>query len=154
MKLRKAEWISIAVTGLFLLGLAGYQIHVRHGNNTVSIMPASDIVSMESEQSTTLNQTASDTETVEPDAEEQNTMKSDAMSSDVATSAEGLVDLNTADAEQLKQLPGIGDVLAERIIAYREEHGGFSSIEEIMNVKGIAGGRFAEIKDKICVTEG
>ncbi len=59
------------------------------------------------------------------------------------------VNLNTADAGQLSTLSGIGQSKAEAIVAYREEHGGFTSIEEIMNVEGIKEGTFSKIKDKI-----
>ena len=59
------------------------------------------------------------------------------------------INLNTADAELLSTLSGIGKSKAEGIIAYREEHGGFTSIEEIMNVEGIKEGTFSKIKDKI-----
>lgn len=59
------------------------------------------------------------------------------------------INLNTADAGQLSTLSGIGQSKAEAIIAYREEHGGFTSIEEIMNVEGIKEGTFLKIKDKI-----
>ena len=59
------------------------------------------------------------------------------------------IDLNTADASLLATLSGIGQSKAEAIIAYRQEHGGFSSIEEIMNVEGIKEGTFSKIKDKI-----
>lgn len=59
------------------------------------------------------------------------------------------IDLNTADASQLSTLSGIGQSKAEAIIAYREAHGRFSSIEEIMNVEGIKEGTFSKIKDKI-----
>lgn len=65
--------------------------------------------------------------------------------------ADGLVNLNTADAEMLKTLSGIGDSKAQAILAYREEHGGFSSIEEIMQVPGIKESTFLKIKDKIAV---
>lgn len=61
------------------------------------------------------------------------------------------INLNTADAAQLCTLSGIGQSKAEAIIAYREEHGGFASIEEIMNVEGIKEGTFSKIKDKISV---
>lgn len=64
---------------------------------------------------------------------------------------DGIVNLNTADAETLKTLSGIGDSKAQAILAYREEHGGFSSIEEIMQVPGIKESTFAMIKDKIAV---
>ena len=64
---------------------------------------------------------------------------------------DGIVNLNTADAETLKTLSGIGDSKAQAILAYREEHGGFSSIEEIMQVPGIKESTFSRIKDKIAV---
>lgn len=59
------------------------------------------------------------------------------------------INLNTADAGQLSTLSGIGQSKAEAIVAYREEHGGFTSIEELMNVEGIKEGTFSKIKDKI-----
>ena len=64
---------------------------------------------------------------------------------------DGIVNLNTADVETLKTLSGIGDSKAQAILAYREEHGGFSSIEEIMQVPGIKESTFSMIKDKIAV---
>lgn len=63
--------------------------------------------------------------------------------------SEEKIDLNTADASLLSTLSGIGQSKAEAIIAYRQEHGGFSSIEEIMNVEGSKEGTFSKIKDKI-----
>lgn len=75
-------------------------------------------------------------------------------SGDTGSSGDGAggdsrIDLNTADVGQLSTLSGIGQSKAEAIIAYREEHGGFTSIEEIMNVEGIKEGTFSKIKDKI-----
>lgn len=69
-------------------------------------------------------------------------------------SGEGMsarVNLNTADESQLTTLTGIGASKAKAIIAYREANGGFSSIEEIMNVEGIKEGTFSRIKDEIVV---
>ncbi len=63
----------------------------------------------------------------------------------------GKVNINTADKELLTTLPGVGSSKADAILAYRQEQGGFSSIEEIMNVEGIKEGVFARIKDRISV---
>ena len=49
-----------------------------------------------------------------------------------------LVDLNTADAETLQTLPGIGPAKAAAIIAYREEHGPFAALQDVANVPGIS----------------
>ena len=47
------------------------------------------------------------------------------------------LDLNTATREELMELPGIGEVTADRILAYRRDHGPFSDVEELLNVSGI-----------------
>ena len=67
------------------------------------------------------------------------------------SSESGLVNINTADAEMLKTLPGIGDAKAADIIAYREEHGAFSSIEDIKNVSGIGESIYNRISSGITV---
>lgn len=64
---------------------------------------------------------------------------------------DGLVNINTASLEELKTLPGIGDMKAEAIIAYREECGNFTSVEDIMNVSGIKDSSYERIKDYIKV---
>ena len=61
------------------------------------------------------------------------------------------VNLNTADKETLMTLSGIGEARAEAILAYREEQGGFQSIEEIMEISGIKTAAFEKIKDQITV---
>lgn len=63
----------------------------------------------------------------------------------------GKVNINTADASALKTLSGIGDSRAKAIIAYREEHGKFTCIEDIMKVSGIKQAAFEKIKDRITV---
>lgn len=68
-----------------------------------------------------------------------------------AGSDAGMVNINTADISGLTTLSGIGEAKAQAIITYREEHGGFSSIEEIMQVPGIKENTFLAIKDKIAV---
>ncbi len=64
---------------------------------------------------------------------------------------DGRVNLNTASLSELMSLPGIGQTKAESIIAYREQNGAFSSVEDIMQVEGIKDGLYARIKDDIKV---
>ncbi|MDI6868865.1 MAG: helix-hairpin-helix domain-containing protein [Coprothermobacterota bacterium] len=61
------------------------------------------------------------------------------------------ININTASAKELESLPGIGPVLAQRIVDYRAQKGGFKSIEEIKEVSGIGDKRFEAIKDLITV---
>lgn len=65
--------------------------------------------------------------------------------------ADGRIDLNTATAEQLMTLPGIGESKAGNIIRYREEHGAFASVEDLMKVEGIKEGTYNRLKDSIKV---
>lgn len=64
-------------------------------------------------------------------------------------SAEGKVNINTAGQAELEMLPGIGPGLAKRIVDYRQAHGPFARIEEIMNVSGIGPALFEKIRDLI-----
>ena len=68
---------------------------------------------------------------------------------DTNTSNEQKVSLNSATIDELMQLPGIGEVKAKAIIAYREENGGFKSIEELLEVNGIGESTFNKIKDQL-----
>ena len=61
------------------------------------------------------------------------------------------VNINTADKNLLMTLPGIGEGRAEDIISYRDDNGGFKSIEEIKNIKGIKDNIFEKIKDMIII---
>ena len=63
----------------------------------------------------------------------------------------GKININTATASELDTLPGIGPAYAGRIIDYRNANGGFKSIDEIKNVKGIGDKTFEKFKDKITI---
>lgn len=63
----------------------------------------------------------------------------------------GKINLNTATAEELDTLDGIGEKLSRRIILWREANGSFNVIEDIMKVSGIGKSLFDSIKDEICV---
>ncbi len=64
---------------------------------------------------------------------------------------DGKININTATIEQLDMLPGIGGVIAQRIIDYRDKNGPFAAIEDIMKVSGIGEKKFEQIKDYIKV---
>ncbi|SNX55171.1 helix-hairpin-helix domain-containing protein [Thermoanaerobacterium sp. RBIITD] len=66
-------------------------------------------------------------------------------------SNDGKININTASKAELDTLPGIGEVTAQRIIDFREQHGKFQKIEDIMNVSRIGPKLFEQIKDKITV---
>ncbi|OLT28988.1 hypothetical protein BJF79_10720 [Actinomadura sp. CNU-125] len=59
------------------------------------------------------------------------------------------VNLNTATVDQLDELPGVGPVLAARIIEYRTQNGGFRSVEQLQDVNGIGASRFADLKSRV-----
>lgn len=63
----------------------------------------------------------------------------------------GKVNLNTATAQELQSLPGIGEVKAASIIEYRESHGRFTSIEELQEISGIKGKVFQKIADLVTI---
>jgi competence protein ComEA len=69
-------------------------------------------------------------------------------------SDEAQVNLNTATVEQLVELPGIGEAVAARIVAYREANGSFGKIEELMNVRGIGEKTFLRLRPLIFVEQG
>lgn len=63
--------------------------------------------------------------------------------------ASGRLDLNSASAMELQTIPGIGEVLSQRIIEYRDANGDFHTVQELMNIKGIGEKTFAKIKDYV-----
>lgn len=61
------------------------------------------------------------------------------------------IDINTATLQELMALPGIGEVLGQRIIDHRAEHGPFETVEGVMEVYGISDKRYEDIKDLISI---
>ncbi|WP_433394326.1 ComEA family DNA-binding protein [Micromonospora sp. KLBMP9576] len=68
-----------------------------------------------------------------------------------APGAGGRVNLNTATLAQLDALPGVGPVLAQRILAHRDQHGGFRSVGDLRQVDGIGDARYEQLKDLVTV---
>ena len=119
MKLKKAEIWAIVLTAAFLAAAAGWQLGARRR------VPAFTVTARE--ETATVGTPSPET------AEAGARMAGPA----VSAASDGLIDLNTAGAEELKTLSGIGDVLAGRIVAYREENGPFRRVEELTKVNGI-----------------
>lgn len=76
---------------------------------------------------------------------------SDSQSTQKLEPTSGKININSANLSQLDSLSGIGPTYAQRIIDYRSSNGGFKSIEEIKNVKGIGDKTFEKFKDKITI---
>ena len=62
-----------------------------------------------------------------------------------------LVNINTATADQLQALAGIGPSIAKRIVEYRQQHGGFEQVEDLLLVRGIGEKKFLQLKAQVTV---
>lgn len=67
------------------------------------------------------------------------------------STASKLININTADAKELEELPGIGETIAERIVAKREADGPFKKVEELNDVEGVGPKKFEQMKDSVSV---
>ena len=74
-----------------------------------------------------------------------------ALAGAVWAAEEGKININTAPAEELMKLQGVGEAIAARIVEYREKNGPFEKIEDVMKVKGIGEKTFENIKERLAV---
>ena len=140
LKLKKFEIAAIAIallaaafTGGYLAGSGDSDGNIRiEGLETVQ----KDVDAPSGADGTEYGETPEGNEA--PDADQQ-------------AEAGAKVNINTATVAELETLPGIGEVLARRIVEYRENFGDFRSTEEIMEVSGIGDGKYEAIKDMITV---
>ena len=133
MKLKKAEICVLTVTLLFLALTFGYRLGRSRGEAPFAV------------------RTSAETELQVLPAAEPETGTVRAMPTTGTEAPTELVNINTADAEELCTLNGIGETLAARIIAYREENGNFTCIEDITKVSGIGSGTFEKLRSSIAV---
>lgn len=63
--------------------------------------------------------------------------------------SDGIISLSQASASELETLPGVGPVLAERIVAHREAHGPFEAVEDLLEVSGIGESKLASLRDMV-----
>lgn len=136
MKLKKAEISIIIITIIFISFTIGFFIGRSTGEKNISISVA--------EEST------AEPASISPEADgEKETAPAERQENPEQNGK--LVNINTASAEELETLSGIGQVLAARIIEYREQNGGFENIYEITRVRGIGEKIYDRIKDNISV---
>ncbi len=77
--------------------------------------------------------------------------RSDAAESHYIADAGVRLNVNLADTDELTELPGIGEVLARRIVEYRSQHGPFASVDELTRVSGIGEQTLAQLRERISV---
>ena len=160
MKLKKAEIAAILAAFAFVCFTVGFFIG-RNTRKAVITVETENTAAVLSAAQNTVSAETSDTETkLDTETKTDTGAKSDTETkpdTETGTEAEsrvaGKININTAGLGQLETLPGIGAVLAQRIIDYREENGAFLTVEEIKEVSGIGDKRFDAIKDCICVSE-
>ena len=131
MRLSKAEKAALIITLCFIALLAGYYLGFTGENSDFAISAENKYIRAENAGAGP----APDVSAGLPEAE-----------------GKTKLNINTAGADELRDLPGIGDVLAGRVIEYRSENGFFTFTDDIMNVKGIGEAKFAAIKDLITVS--
>jgi competence protein ComEA len=135
---KSAIWILLTVTLVFAAFVGGFYMgrNYRHADIQISGSPSSTHSAPSgSSQSSSGSIPTGTTSPTAPSS----------------TASAFPININTATAEQLDQLPDIGPVLAQRIIAYRNEFGPFSSIEDLLNVNGIGEKTLAKIREYITV---
>ena len=126
MKLSKAEIAAIVITVFFVAAVAIAALRANDKSAAVTI-------------STGLSQSAEQSEPTASDVQKP------------SASPELLVNINTAEAQELCLLPGIGETIADRIVDYRKTHGLFNNTDEIMNVSGIGAKTYEDLKGYITI---
>ena len=170
MRLRRLEFIIISITLAFICFMGGFftgrswsVVNVvaavseteNNAGTTVNIASVQTPQDEMQSQSGMQNPVTDDTQKT-PDIPDKNAPpeappEAPSEATGAPKQGDGKININIATQSELKDLPGIGDVLASRIVDYRRQNGDFSRIEDIKNVSGIGEKRYQAIEDKITV---
>ena len=172
MRLRRLELVVIALTLAFICFMGGYFTGRRGAVNIVTIEPqqhetqytavAAEIPSTVAPESagrlgspnTPTTGTGAPDSVETPDVSDVETSAQPAEPVEIIgapTGGDGKININLASQSELMDLPGVGSVLASRIVDYRRQYGGFSRIEDLRKVSGIGEKRYEAIRDMITV---
>ncbi len=153
MQLKRYEAAAILVFIIFASFTLGYYVGRDSVDAAIVISAQNSVVQALNEVSTVISADETTAAGMTDDSESSEHVSAAATSEFEPDNASDtvLININTASAEELKELPGIGDVLAQRIIDYRSTHGPFSSKIDITNVSGIGEKTYEKICDLISV---
>jgi len=132
------KWLSVVVMVAFLIGTAGISLSADQQAPAQPASPAAPPA-------------AAPTAPKEMKKEEKAAAPAKVTKKAKAAEAATPININTATEKELQKLPGIGKVLAKRIVEYRTQNGPFSAPEDLMKVKGITKKRFEALKSHITV---
>ena len=160
-KLTKYEWMLLGMTALFLLFAFRTKEPPSVTVSSVSTLPPGGVSEPDSEsdfkpdinpgENQDLNQDLNPGGQPDINQPVENFGENLGENNANNSAADSKININTASSDELESLPGIGPALAERIIAYRTEHGAFSRPEDLMNVSGIGQGKFDAVAALITV---
>jgi len=170
MRLRRIELAIIGITLVFAVFMGGFftgrswsavnivsvssqdqetdSMGVQMQTNEISVSDAP--ANSDSQTSTEANDSPAVVADQQPSGSG-NDAQQESVSTPSARGGDGKININLATQSELTDLPGIGSVLASRIVDYRRQHGEFSRIEELRNVSGIGEKRYEAIRDLITV---
>jgi len=161
MRLRRLEFVVIGLTLAFACFMGGFFTGRNWSAVNVVAVAAQNEESYGASVSIRTQETVSQVEPVHPETvpplESNQTQQTDTeppqSSENVGEprGGDGKININIASQTELTDLPGIGSVLASRIVDHRRQHGDFQRIEDIKNVSGIGEKRFEAIQEKITV---